>query len=215
MDKRISIGSRPEISAIYFALLQCNLSDAERNQAFWSWIWGFPAALASVLDSEEFQTYFVWECAWAEQQSLIQETELSQIQRALDVCADRCASPRQEISMILNPIQCAYSADYHIDGNHLFFSSGILNPDSAVHEFLHPVVHPFVAGHKRAILQCHALYPGIDPSYYLSGDANGRMNAFEEYMVRKLTDTALTGKFPPDLELYLTELLRDLPSTTP
>lgn len=51
------------------------------------------------------------------------------------------------------------------------------------------------------------IYPGVDESYYLSGDNAGRLNAFEEYAVRVLTTDVMNNKFPNDLISYLKELV--------
>ena len=48
-------------------------------------------------------------------------------------------------------------------------------------------------------------YPGIDRSYYLNCDDAGKLNAFEEYIVRKLTKDVFNMKFPLDLDDYIKE----------
>lgn len=187
-----------------------NISDIERNQAFWEWIEGFPTALGSVLGSKEFQAYLNWENGWLEQQNLIRKKDLLHIQKILNICATNYASPIQKVSVILNPIKCAYSADYHMYGSQLLFCSGSFRPESVIHEFLHHIVHPLVKEHKVIILQCHVPYPDIDSSYYLTGGENGTLNAFEEYMVRKLANVVLTGDFPSDLSMFLNGLLHGI-----
>lgn len=187
-----------------------NISDEERNQAFWEWVEGFPAALRSALGSKEFQAYLNWENEWVKQQNIIRKRDLLHIQKVINICSSDYASPIQKVSIILNPIKCAYSADYHMYRSQLFFCSGAFRPESVIHEFLHHIVHPLVKEHKVKILQCHAPYPDIDSSYYLAGDENGELNAFEEYMVRNLTKVILTGNFPSGLSLFLNGLLHDL-----
>lgn len=186
-----------------------NISDVERNQDFWEWVKDFPSALACVLNSNDFQAYLSWEDKWIEQQNLIWEKDLGVIQRTLDICVRDYASPVQKVSIVLNPIKCAYSADYHMDGTQFFFCSGAFRTDSVIHEFLHHVVHHSVEESKDVVLQCRARYPDIDESYYLSNDEVGRINAFEEYMVRCLTKSVLANSFPSGLDLFIDEILRN------
>jgi len=186
-----------------------NISDAERNRDFWKWIEEFPSALCNVLSSQEFQSYLLWENEWIDQQNRLLENDLFHIQKVLSTCAENYASPIQNVSIVLNPIKCAYSADYHITGNQLFFCAGAFQWESVVHEFLHHAVHPLIAEHKEIILQHHREYPDIDASYYLAGDEHGRLNAFEEYLVRKLTALAIGDKLPSDIEPYIRQILSD------
>lgn len=109
--------------------------------------------------------------------------------------------------MFLIRLSALIPQTYHLDGNHLIIISGSFKPDSVIHEYLHHIVHPFVTKHKLSILQYDTFYTGIDESYYLTGDSNGKINAFEEYAVRKLTDIVLTGKPPSDFKMFLREIL--------
>lgn len=83
-----------------------------------------------------------------------------------------------------------------------------------VHEYLHRVVHPALAGYRDKILSLRAPLPGIDPSYYLSGGPEGSLNAFEEYAVRALTQKVSAGSFP-DLSRFLEGLWAGLPPSAP
>ncbi len=51
--------------------------------------------------------------------------------------------------------------------------------------------------------------PNIDRSYYLTGDNTGRLNAFEEYFVRLLTNAILTDNPPDDLGQLMNHVLRE------
>ena len=53
-----------------------------------------------------------------------------------------------------------------------------------IHEFLHHVVHLVVAGTADMVLDYKRIWPDIDDSYYLPGDNDGQLNAFEEYSGR-------------------------------
>lgn len=189
-----------------FIMSASNISDAERNQAFWDWVEGFPAAVGSILSNKEFRTYLDWENEWIQQQNRNREDDLLHAQSIIDICNSAFASPVHKVAVILNPIKCAYSADYYLHGGELFFSSGAFRLESVIHEFLHQIVRPIVDEHKEAIHQSRTPYPGIDNSYYLAG----KLNAFEEYAVRKLTNDVIAQNFPTNLDGYIAEILRDL-----
>lgn len=184
-----------------------NISDIERNISFWQWLRKFPSALGKVLSNQDFQSYLVWENEWIEQQKRLLENDLLDLQKVLSTCSDRFGSPIQKVTIVLNPIKCAYSADYHIIEDQLFFCSGRFQKEAVIHEFLHPIVHPFVMEHEDIILQQSDNYPDLDPSYYLTGDELGRLNAFEEHLVRKLTTLAVTENLPVDIGKFIKEIL--------
>ncbi len=184
-----------------------NLSEAERNQDFWDWVKDFPSALVCILNCNSFQNYLKWENTWIEEQNRARKNELDQIGRIIDFCASQYASPIQKISIVLNPIKCAYSADYHIYGKQFFFCSGAFHPEAVIHEFLHPIVHPYVQEVRDIIRRLHIRYPGVDGSYYLSDDEDGSVNAFEEYMVRCFAADVLEGTLPLNLTSYMCEIL--------
>lgn len=186
-----------------------NMTDAERSQDFWNWVEGFPRALSCVLRGNGFHAYLRWENKWIEQQNLVWDNDLERIQRILERCATDYASPIQKVSVILNPIKCAYAADYHMDGDHFFYCSGAFKPESVLHEFLHHVVHPSVRAFKDAILQGPARYADVDESYFLLHDEDGKLNAFEEHLVRRLAKSVLAGYYPIPLRLFIRDILRD------
>lgn len=181
-----------------------NISDVERDAAFWSWLDQFPEALKQVMDSPHFVYYLQWERDWIAEQNSRYANELQQIADLLHRSVDKYHSPVKNMQIVLNPIKCVYSADYHLVDDRFIFSSGRFQMASIVHEFLHHVVHPVVAMHRQEILSNPKEYPGIDRSYYAAGQAN----AFEEYMVRQLTENAMNGHMPNDLHHYLQLLLK-------
>lgn len=65
-----------------------------------------------------------------------------------------------------------------------------------------------MADDKDMVFESEREYPGIDASYYLSGDNAGQRNAFEEYAVRELTKDILAMDFPGNLVDYLRKLLK-------
>lgn len=184
-----------------------NILDCERDQKLWTWITEFPTALSQVLESDAYRHYMEWENRWIAEQNVKHEKELRLIQRCLDICVSKYGSPVRDIQIVVNPIKCVYSADYHLTGDRFVFSSGDFRLDSVIHEFLHHVVHPVVVAHKDMVFESRRVYPDLDVSYYLSGDAAGQLNAFEEYAVRKLTKDILAMDFPKSLADHLQKLL--------
>ncbi len=179
-----------------------NISDIERNETFWNWILQFPTALKDVFQSNCFSRYLEWENAWIEDQNKKYQNELRRIEDILVLCKEKFNSPFQSIQVVLNPIKCAYSADYHWKDQTFIFCSGALSEESVIHEFIHHSVHPVVENRKDEILHCNFVNPDLDDSYYLSGSQTGKLNAFEEYMVRKLTDRILNGAVPENLDAF-------------
>jgi len=180
-----------------------NVADNERDEGFWAWLAEFPAALQEVLHSEGFRRYLAWERTWCDELSRKNQAKLAKIQRCLDVCRARYASPVRDVQLLISPIKCVYSADYHLVGETFVFSSGQLAVESVIHEFLHHVVHP-------AVLRCaeeipERTYPGLDASYYTAG----KVNVFEEYAVRSLTDLAMADALSKDLDGFLRMLIEN------
>lgn len=184
-----------------------NIADRERDCELWDWITDFPSALSEVLTSHAFHRYLEWENSWIAEQNVQYQAELQQIKSCLDVCVFKYGSPVQDIRIIVNPIKCVHSADYHLDGSCFIFCSGTLRADSVIHEFLHHVIHPVVGEIADTLRTTSRRYPGIDDSYYLSGDDAGQRNAFEEFAVRMLTQYILKGNYPDNLISFLKELI--------
>lgn len=181
-----------------------NISDAERDEAFWEWMEGFPAALKAVLDSKPFQAYYEWECSWINQQNHLLKEELQHTQQALALIKQRCSSPVKAVSVVLNPIKCASSADYPATGTTFIVCTGSFSPKAVIHEFLHQIVHPLMPKYLSEV-SSHLPYPNVDKSYYLTGDAYGKLNAFEEYIVQSLTELAAALNLPADIDSYISE----------
>lgn len=175
-----------------------NLTDAERTQELLDWLASFPRALTQVLHSKSFARYFEWETAWISKQQAKYQTQLQEIHELLSRCADKYGSPMARVRIVQNPIKCVYSADYHVISDCLTVVSGTLDLASVVHEFLHTVVHPYVLSNRDAIQNNTRSYTELDASYLSAG----KLNAFEEYVVRKLTDAVLNGELP-DLQTFL------------
>ena len=185
-----------------------NIAPKEKEKDLWDWISQFPAALNDVLNSASFQKYFAWEETWIAAQNQQCRSELENLQRILQKCDTQYRSPVQEVHILLNPIKCAYSSDYYRNNGQLFFSLGWFRMESILHEFLHPVIHPYVMRNKDEILQHSGSFPDIDESYLLDGSDAGRLNAAEEYLVRALTERAICGALPNDLNQFVQDILQ-------
>ncbi len=183
------------------------IAENERGMELWNWLADFPNALKAILDSAGFEEYLKWEQQWIVQQNRTHENELTMIRNCLDKCVKQYHSPVQNIQVVINPIKCVYSADYHLKDNCFVFSSGTFRAESVIHEFLHHVLHTYIHLLKERIAQKPCIYPGLDSSYYLTGDDIGKCNAFEEYAVRCLTKSVMNGNYPSDFIAYLKELL--------
>lgn len=136
---------------------------------------------------------------------------LARYEDAISFFIGHYALPLRKVRMVLCPIKCAYSADYHVDADTFYAIAGAFNAETIMHEFLHPVVHPFVLRRSDAILAPRSLKRlGIDDSYYLGQDDHGKLNAFEEYMVRMVSAELAQGHYEIDLDDSLSSLLKTL-----
>ncbi len=102
-----------------------NISDIEKNQLFWEWIIKFPKALKLVLQSDRFSSYLKWESDWIVEQNQKYKKELRKMGEILALCKDKFKSPIQNIQVVLNPIKCVYSADYHLKDHNFTQTSHI------------------------------------------------------------------------------------------
>lgn len=184
-----------------------NLREEERNDDLWTWIIAFPKALKEIIFDKAFQAYFQWEGSWIEEQNRIYSEELRALQKRLQTCSQRYGSPIADVQILLNPIKCVYSSDYHILGSRLVFSSGAFSSKSVIHEFVHHIAHGILLSRRQEILGCSVADLEIDPSYYLANDDAGRLNAFEEYFVRELTAKIASDTPPENLSVFLDQVL--------
>ncbi len=186
-----------------------NISDCERDQRLWDWLDDFPAAITRVLSGDCFCRYLEWENGWITEQNVRHKAELRLIQSCLNMCVSKYDSAVQDIRIVVNPVKCVYSADYHLERNCFIFSSGAFRADSVIHEFLHHVVHPAVTEIEDVVLEYKRTWPSIDDSYYLSGDNDGQLNAFEEHAVRELTKHVLQERCPESIAGFLRHLVKE------
>lgn len=192
-----------------------NITNRERDQRLWDWIHDFPTAISKVLSSDSFCRYLEWENSWIAKLNILHKAELQLIQSCLNICISRYDSPVQDIRIVINPVKCVYSADYYLEKSCFLFSSGVFRSASVIHEFLHHVVHTAVTTVTDIVLEKERVYPGIDDSYYLSGDKDGQLNAFEEYAVRELTANILLERFPENITVFLRHIAENETSVLP
>ena len=183
-----------------------NISPEEKGSSLWDWIPEFPAALKSVLNSQHFRRYAEWEREWIAEQNNRYHKELYLLDSVLSDCRNKYNASCMRIGVALSPIKCVYSSDYHISGNYFVFTSGDMRIGSVVHEYLHTVIHPLLAG--EIFMTGNKRYPETDASYYLDGSEQGYRNAFEEYAVRVLTGKVMNGEWPDDLYAFLQQLAK-------
>ena len=183
-----------------------NLSDIDRNQDFWCWIIEFPNALKFVINSDAFKNYYSWEKQWVENQAIACQNDLKKINECIDVCIRQYNSPFNDVQIVLSPIKCAYSADFHLVGNSFVYSSGTFAIEPVIHEFLHHLVHPKILLLSDVLLKRDLTDLPVDKSYYLTGGNIGRLNAFEEFAVRELTKNIINEKYPKTIDSFCIEI---------
>lgn len=193
-----------------FVVSASNLQDIERNENFWAWISYFSIELSKVINNEHFKKYLIWENAWIEHQNQTNAENLVTLQEIIKTCISKYNAQINNIKIVLSPIKCAYSSDYHFIDGEFIFSSGQFSLESVVHEFLHYAVHTYVLKNKNQILVSKKHFDCIDSSYYLSDSENGKLNAFEEYLVKALTKELLNKTQPIDLDNYIFHLLDEV-----
>lgn len=193
-----------------FVMSASNLQDIERNENFWDWISYFPMELSKVINNEYFKKYLIWENTWIERENQTNAENLITLQEIIKTCISKYNAQISDIKIVLSPIKCAYSSDYHFVNGEFVFSSGQFSLESVVHEFLHHAIHTYVLKNKKQILASEKHFDSIDSSYYLSDSENGKLNAFEEYFVKALTKELLNETPPNDLDKYILHLLDEV-----
>ena len=186
-----------------------NISPKEKGEALWDWITQFPAAINDVLISTAFQNYCSWEKEWIEEQNQRLRSELTNLLTILQKCSELYEFPMEDTHILLNPIKCAYSSDYYRYKGKLYFSLGLFRPESVIHEFMHSIIHLYVIQNKDKILQHRGNILAIDESYLQDGSDAGKLNAAEEYFVRALTERAVCGTLPNDLNQFIQDKMKE------
>lgn len=173
-----------------------NVSEDEKGEALWTWMEAFPHAISRVLNDPAFLRYLAWERTWVAEQNECTAEERRAIGTTLFACAKRYGAPAESVELLLQPIKCAYSADYFLHDRTFVYCSGRLDLGSVVHEFLHPIVHPRLEPYRERIAAMALSPSDVDPSYALDGGEAGKRNLFEERLVRRLTARILQGETP-------------------
>lgn len=192
-----------------FVLSATNLQDSERDENFWSWVADFPAKLRDVVCSDSFKDFLLWENAWIVQQNKENAEDLLTLEQIIKICTSYYNTKINGIKIVLSPIKCTCSSDYHLVDGQFIFSSGEFSLESVTHEFLHYIVHPYVLKNKNSILTCQKNFDCIDSSYYLDNE-NGKVNAFEEYLVKTLVKDLISKTVPCDLDKYILSLIKEV-----
>ncbi len=164
-----------------------NITEEERNDMFWEWVYEFPQNLKTVIQTPLFNSYLEWEHQWTARQNENYKDELSVLKKRIEYCAEHYNTVYKHLEILLSPIKCVYSCDHHFVDKTFIFSSGNFSTEGITHEFLHHIIHPIVERNKVEIINSSCDFCEIDPSYYLSGDDMGKLNAFEEQTVRIVT----------------------------
>ena len=185
-----------------------NISVEERTESFWNWIPDFPMCLKQVMQKKHFRRYFDWENDWIDQQNERYREIRKNIYELLRRCEEKFGLPVQKIQIVLNPIKCVYSADYHLKEDRFIYCSGALSEKAIVHELLHRIVHPLVERRKDDVLRLNLVSPEIESSYYLNHGEAGKLNGFEEHFVRVLSEAIVSGHIPESLEAFFDQELK-------
>ncbi|MCL2279393.1 MAG: hypothetical protein FWC20_08330 [Oscillospiraceae bacterium] len=170
-----------------------NITIEERSDDFFKWVKEFPQCLHEILKDELFGEI---------------DAQLTDIVNSLDISMDmenliaalsamQVDTGIQKLAIKICPLKCCFSVDYFTRRNEMYVMLGDYLPHSIVHEYLHLVLHPLVQKHKTHILSrfdSNTVDAHIDQSYYLSGDKNGFINAFEEHLVRKASEKIAGGE---------------------
>lgn len=171
-----------------------NLIESERDEHFWDWIREFPKMLKGILLDKKFQEIDEYIEKWILAKSKIFENKIAIIEQSLIKLAVSEGKEIQPIKVIISPLKCVYSADYQVSDGKLFVILGDFLPYSIVHEYIHPIVHPYIIDLRPDILKCYGDKTfNIDKSYYLNKDEDGFINAFEENIVIRVTELVVEG----------------------
>lgn len=160
-----------------------NITDEERNNDFFKWVENFPTHLQRIMQNDLFAQINVQLMGIVHALNVVEDLE--RLAEALSV--PQMKTSINKIMVYICPLKCCYSADYFTKEDEMFVMLGDYLPHSIVHEYLHLAVNPLVQKHKEHITAGDK-YPGIDSSYYLNGDRDGFLNAFEEYIVTEASE---------------------------
>ena len=182
-----------------------NLADEEKSDDFFCWVKDFTKYLMQVKADLFFQDINRQISDKVNEISANSVEKVDMIKSRLDSLPASAASTISAISLIICPIKCVYSADYFAVGSIMSVILGDFLPHSIVHEYLHPVVHLYVQKHRERIVA----YDGskcldLDQSYHMGNDENGKLNAFEENIVRIISDLILD-----DVDINIEQLILD------
>jgi len=182
-----------------------NLTDEEKSDDFFCWVKGFTKYLMQIKTDPLFQDINRQISCKVNEISANSTEKINLIKGRLDSLSASVASAITTISLIICPIKCVYSADYFAVGSVMSVILGDFLPHSIVHEYLHPIVHSYIQKHRECIVTCNeGKYLDLDRSYHMGNDENGKLNAFEENIVRIISNLILD-----DVDINIEQLILD------
>jgi len=186
-----------------------NLTEEERDDAFFSWAKDFPKYLNEIKASDFFQEIDKGIECIVSNTSTAKESESARIIDTLNAMTQN--NNTLDVSMLsvkICPLKCIYSADYFLQNSKMSVILGDFLPHSIVHEYMHLIVRPEIIKYKNMILSFSGdkLFD-IDQSYYLNNDESGLLNAFEEHIVRAAS-LLVCDKHNINIEQLIAQTLR-------
>ena len=182
-----------------------NLTDEEKSDDFFCWIKDFTKYLIQIKSDSFFQDINRQLSDKVNKISASSAEKIDLIKSRLDSLSASTVSAISTISLIICPIKCVYSADYFAVGPVISVILGDFLPHSIVHEYLHPIVHSCIQKHREHIVAHNERkYLNLDQSYHMGNDENGKLNAFEENIVRIISDLILD-----DVDINIEQLILD------
>ena len=184
-----------------------NLTAEEKSDDFFCWVKDSPKYLTQIKSDPFFQKINKRIHSKVNEISLNSIKEIRLIEGKLERLSTNVASAISTISLVICPLICIYSADYFTNGSIMSVILGDFLPNSIVHEYLHPIVRPYIKKHRERITNLDGIkHLDLDKSYYINNDENGMLNAFEENIVRKISDSILDENEVNIEKLFFDEL---------
>jgi len=169
-----------------------NLTTEEKSEDFFCWAKDSPKYVTQIKSDPFFQNINT------RIHSKVTETSLNSIEKTrliegkLEKLSATVESAISTISLIICPFKCVYSADYFTEGSVMSVILGNFLPSSIVHEYLHPIVRLHIKKYRERIVTLDGIkHLDLDKSYYMNNDEKRLLNAFEENIVRKISDSIL------------------------
>ena len=188
-----------------YVMTRANITSDERNEDFFRWVRDFPKHLEIIKSDAFFQEADSKMDAMVSKLSATTSADNEKILAMLETLTTDVETGISNISVDICPLKCVYSADYFVRDTKMTVILGDFLPHSIVHEYLHLIVGPQVLMYKEKILaQFGNRLFDIDQSYYMNNDEHGFINAFEEHIVRKISNCILD-----EMEISVEQIIID------